>query len=57
VCGKDHATSFAKLHDMVMMHFAILEKSADSIGQLRAAQVEAYVIDRLKKRYADLLAL
>jgi len=57
VCGKDNVIAFAKLHDMLMMHFAILEKSADSIGQLQTARVEAYVIDRLKKRYADLLAL
>ena len=56
VCGKDNAIAFAKLHDMLMMHFAIREKTADSIGQARATQVEAYVIDRLKKRYADLLA-
>ena len=56
VCGKDNAIAFAKLHDMLMMHFAIREKSADSIGQLQTAQVEAYVIDRLKQRYADILA-
>jgi hypothetical protein len=56
VCGKDNAIAFAKLHDMLMMHFAIREKSADSIGQLQTARVEAYVIDRLRKRYADLLA-
>jgi hypothetical protein len=57
VCGKDNPIAFAKLHDMLMMHFAIREKSVDSIGQVQTAQVEAYVIDRLKKRYADLLAL
>jgi hypothetical protein len=56
VCGKDNAIAFAKLHAMLMMHFAIREKSADSIGQLQTARVETYVIDRLKQRYADLLA-
>jgi len=57
VCGKDNAIAFGKLHDMLMMHFAIREKSAASIGQQQAARVETYVIDRLKKRYAALLAV
>jgi len=56
VCGKDNPIAFAKLHDLLLMHFAIREKSADSVGQVQTAQIEAYVIDRLKKRYADLLA-
>jgi len=57
VCGRDNAIAFAKLRDMLMLHFAIWERSAGSIGELQTARVEAYVIDRLKKRYADLLAL
>ena len=56
VCGKDNAIAFAKLHDMLMMHFAVRENSADTIGQVQTAQIEAYVIDRLKQRYADILA-
>jgi len=38
------------------MHFAVRENSADTIGQVQTAQIEAYVIDRLKQRYADILA-
>jgi hypothetical protein len=55
-CGTDNPVAFRKLHDMVMLHFAIRQKSADSVGQLQTARIEAYIIERLKKSYPELAA-
>jgi hypothetical protein len=54
VCGTDNPAVFAKLHDMIMMHFAIRERSADALGQAQTAAIEAHIIERLKKSFPDL---
>jgi hypothetical protein len=54
VCGTDNAIAFAKLRSLLMMHFAIREKSVDAFGQAETAMVEDYVIDRLKQRFPHL---
>ena len=38
VCGTSNEIAFAKLHDMVMFHFAVRQKSADAVGQAQTAQ-------------------
>jgi hypothetical protein len=48
--------AFAKLHDMIMFHFAVREKTADVVGQTQTAQIEKYVIERLRKSFPDLAA-
>ena len=54
VCGTDNPAAFAKLHDLIMMHFAIRDRSADALGQAQTAAIEAHVIERLKKSFPDL---
>ena len=54
VCGTSNEIAFAKLHDMIMLHFAVREKSADAVGQTQTAQIEDYVIERLRKAFPDL---
>jgi hypothetical protein len=53
-CRSSNAIAFKKLHDMLMLHFAIRQKSADVIGQAQTAEIERYVIDRLTKAFPDL---
>jgi hypothetical protein len=53
VCGTDNPGPFAKLHDMVMMHYILHKKSVEAIGQLETAAIEAHVIEQLKKRFAE----
>ena len=55
VCGTENPLAFAKLHDMLMMHFAIHKKSVEALGTAQTAQIEALVIERLKKPFAELL--
>ena len=54
VCGTDNPIAFAKLRDMLMLHFAIREKAVESFGQARTMAIEDYVIERLRKSFPDL---
>lgn len=55
VCGAHNPIAFAKLHDMLMLHYAAHKKSAEAVGQVQTAQIEAQIIERLKKVYAHFL--
>lgn len=55
VCGTGNPAAFAKLHDLLMMHFAIRQKAVDVFGQNETASIEALIVERLQKRYGDLL--
>ena len=48
-CGTSNALAFRKLHDMLMLHFAIRQKAADVIGQAQTAEIEKYIVERLRK--------
>ena len=56
VCGTDNAIAFAKLHDLLMLHFAVRAKWADEVGQCQTAAVEWYVVERLAKSFPELAA-
>jgi hypothetical protein len=55
VCGTSNPVAFAKLHNMLMLYFANREKAVDAVGQLQTAQIEAHVVEALRKRFVDLL--
>lgn len=54
VCGTENPAAFRKLHDLLMLHLAIREKSVDSFGQAQTAEIEDYVIERLRKSFPEL---
>ena len=54
VSGTANPVAFAKLHDILMMHLAIRQKSADALGQAQTAGIEADIVERLKKSFPDL---
>lgn len=56
VCGTNNPIAFRKLHELLLMHFLVRQKSAEALGQPQAAAIELYVIDRLKKSFPDLAA-
>jgi hypothetical protein len=56
VCGASNPIAFRKLREMLMLHFAIRQKSADVVGQAQTAEIERYVIERLKQSFPDLSA-
>ena len=49
VCGTSNPIAFAKLHDMLMFYFANRKKSVDAVGQLETAQIEAHVVEELRR--------
>ena len=55
VCGTSNPLAFAKLHNMLMLYFVIRERSVDAVGELQTEQIEAHVVEELRKRFADLL--
>jgi len=56
VCGTLNPVGFAKLHDLLMLHLAIRQKTADSFGQAQAAAIEDFILERLRKSFPEVLA-
>lgn len=54
VCGTDNPAAFAKLRELLMMHLAIRDRSADALGQAQTAAIEAHIIERLRKSFPEL---
>ena len=55
VCGANNPIAFAKLHDVLMLHYAEHKKSAEAVGQVQTAEIERQIVERLKKVYAHFL--
>ena len=55
VCGTSNSVAFAKLHNMLMVYFALRKQSVDAVGELQTEQIEAHVVEELRNRFADLL--
>ena len=55
VCGTANPVAFAKLHNLLVMHFLIRKRSVEELGHVQTAQIERNVIERLKKVYGDLV--
>ena len=56
VCGSDNRIGFAKLRDLLMLHFAVRQKAAQELGQQEAAAIESYIVARLGKSFPELAA-
>jgi hypothetical protein len=54
VCGTDNARAFARLHDLLMMHLALREKSAGAVGSLQTAAIEDHIVERLATSFPEL---
>ena len=56
VCGTDNPVAFAKLRDLLMMHFAVHKRWAAEMGEPQVIAIEKDVIERLRKSLPDLAA-
>ena len=54
VCGTANPVGFAKLRDLLMLHLALRQKTADSFGNAQTAAIEDAIIERLRKSFPDL---
>jgi len=53
VCGTANPAAFAKLHNMVVMHFLIRKRSVEALGHVQTEAIERDVIERLAKAYGE----
>ena len=56
VCGTDNAIAFAKLRNLLLMHFTLHGRWAEELGEDRTTAIERYVIERLRKSLPELTA-
>jgi hypothetical protein len=54
VCGGSNPLAFARLRDLLMLHFAIREKAAGAFGAGPTARIEDEIIERLRKSFPEL---
>lgn len=54
VCATDNPRAFTRLRDLLMMHFALREKSAAHVGPSQTAAIEDYIVTRLAKSFPEL---
>lgn len=52
-CGTTNPLAFTELREMLMMYFVVREKSVKDLGGVQTAQIEAHIIERLKKVFAE----
>jgi hypothetical protein len=51
VCRVANPAAFAKLHDLLMLHMAIRQKSVETVGEARTSAIEDYIIERIRKAF------
>jgi hypothetical protein len=54
VCGAANSLAFSKLRDLLMLHLAIRDRSAETFGQAVTARVENDIVARLQKSFPNL---
>jgi hypothetical protein len=54
ICASRNPRAFAKLHELLKMHFVIRQKTADELGQRHTAAIENYVVERLRRVFPDM---
>lgn len=56
VCASDSPLAFAKLRDLLLMHFTLHRRWAEEVGEAQTTAIESYVIERLRKSLPELTA-
>jgi hypothetical protein len=56
VSASDHPVAFAKLRDLLLMHFTLHRRWAKELGEDQTTAIERYVIERLRQSLPDLVA-
>jgi len=55
LCGTANPAAFAKLHNMIVMHYLIRKRSVEELGPAHTTAIERDVIERLRKAYDELI--
>lgn len=55
VCGTSNALAFEKLRNVLMMHYAVRDRAADSIGQGNTQILVNKIVEDLRQKFGDRL--
>lgn len=55
VCGTNNPLAFEKLRNVLMMHYAVRDRAAGSIGQGQAQALIMKIVEDLKQKFGDRL--
>jgi hypothetical protein len=55
VCGSANPMAFEKLRNVLMMHYAVRSRAAESIGQAGTNALVMQIVEDLKKKFGDRL--
>ena len=55
VCGTSNPKAFEKLHDMLIMHYAVRDKVVGEFGQAGTVQIMEKIVERLRKNFGNAL--
>ena len=55
VCGATNPMAFEKLRNVLMMHYAVRARAAESIGQAGTNALVMHIVEDLKKKFGDRL--
>ena len=54
VCGADNPRAFTRLHDLLIMHLLLRDKSAHDLGAAQVAAMEDQIVGRLARSFPEL---
>ena len=55
VCGTSNPKAFGKLHDLLIMHYAVRDKVAGEFGQAGTVKIMEKIVERLRKNFGNAL--
>jgi hypothetical protein len=55
VCGSTNAIAFDKLRNVLMMHYAVRARAAESIGEAGTNALVMHIVEDLRKKFGDRL--
>jgi hypothetical protein len=55
VCGSQNARAFAKLRQLLMMHYSVRERAVVTLGEAETLAIVKDIVERLRHRVGDKL--
>jgi hypothetical protein len=53
VCGHQNERAFAKMRQLLMMHYSVRDKALVALGEAETLALRDEIIERLRKRFGD----
>ena len=53
VCGHQNERAFAKMRQLLMMHYSVRDKAMVALGEEETLAMMGEIIERLRKRFGD----